>query len=414
MALDINDTIEDDGNFKSSHMVYKDGVKVKYPDKNADTFFAILPALADPDDKETYLPCRNEDTGRFNQWAAPGYYYPFVNNERSILSPKTHDPNAFDPIEELIKVARAHPEYQIVAGYGSDGKKVKDAYKNPEVRLPTRTTIFGVNSIILYNRDISAEEVYIMQLPSTSFKGQGGEEGKKSTWGLISALNMRNRGSSDEDEVDEKYYWGDVTDPRKLVPMKLAQEKSPTGGTIKIYNVTPQDEDTVKVGKSLLAKRYDLNDIYHPADEKEIIDYLISAFIDLPALLKMAFATKVPGFDKLLKAATAKRSFAPAEDDDDDIPMDKPAPKKAAKVEEDDDDLPPVTRPKKRAPVEESDDDDLPPQSAPKRSFAPKTEEAKGDEAETEDYAPVTQPTRKKKAAAPETTSLRNLIDDED
>ena len=412
MALDINDTIDNDGGFKSSHMVFRDGVKVKYPDKNADLFFGILPALADPDDKEQYLPYRDEETGKFNRWAAPGFYYPFVNRERSILSPKTHDPNAFDPIEELIKVAKSHPDYQVIAGFGADGKKLSDAFKNPEVRLPSRTTIFCVNGIVLYNRDVPSDEVYIMQLPSTAFKGQGGEEGKKSTWGLISALNLRNRGSSDEDAVDEKYYWGDVTDPRKLVPVKLAQEKPPTGSSFKIYNITPQDEDTVKVGKAVLAKRYDLESIYHPADEKEIIDYLISTFADVPQLLKMAFATKVPGFEKLLKAANTKRSFAP-EDDEDDIPMTKPVPKKA-KVEEDEDDLPPVTRPKRRAPEPEVEDsDDLPPVSAPKRSFAPKVEEAKAEDT-TEEYAPVTAPTRKKKAAAPEPTSLRNLIDDEE
>ena len=417
MALDINDTIEDDGSFKSTHMVYKDGVKVKYPDKNADIHFAILPALADPEDKASYLPYRDTETGRFNRWAAPGFYYPFVNRERSILSPKTHDPNAFDPIEELIKVARAHPEYQIVAGYGSDGKKVKDAWKNPEVRLPARTTIFGVNGIILYDRETPADEVYILQLPSTSFKGQGGEEGKKATWGLISALNLRNRGSSDEDAFDEKYYWGDITDPRKLVPLKISQEKPPTGGTVKIYNVVPQDEETIAIKRPILEKRYDLESIYHEAGEKEIIDYLISAFIDMPQLLRMAFATKVPGFDKLLKAATAKRSFAPEDDEDDDILMGKPTPKKVKEEDKDDqDDIPPVTRPKKRNPADavagDDDGDDLPPPT--KRSFAPKVEKEPEAEETTEEYAPVTQPTRKKKAAASEPTSLRNLIDEED
>jgi len=419
MALDINETIEDDGNFKSSHMLYKDGVRVKYPDKAAEIHFAILPALADPEDKASYLPYRDEETDKFNRWAAPGYYYPFVNRERSIISPKTHDPKAIDFVEELIKAAKAHPDYQIIAGFGSDGKKIKDAWKNQEVRLPSRSTIFCANSIILYDRDIPSDEVYLMQIPKTAFKGPGGEEGKKSTWGLISALDLRNRGSADDGTIDEKYYWGDITDPRKLVPLKISQEKSPTGGTIKIYNVAPQDEDTIKVGKSVLEKRFDLENIYHDGDDKEILDYLISAFIDVPQLLKIAFASRVPGFDKLLKAATAKYSFSPdavdeaVEDEDEFKPSrkTKPEPK-----EDDEDDIPAVSTRKKRNPADAvADEDDDLPDPTPRRSFAPKDEASDPKEATEveEEYVPVTKPTRKKKEEQTPVSNLRKLIDED-
>ena len=64
-----------------------------------------------------------------------------------IISPKTNDPDAFDPIEELIKVVKADPTYALIAGYGRDGKKVKDAHKNPEVRLGSMWSGYVANAM---------------------------------------------------------------------------------------------------------------------------------------------------------------------------------------------------------------------------------------------------------------------------
>jgi hypothetical protein len=400
MALDINDTIENDGSYKSTHMVFKEGVKVKFPDKNADVIFGILPALADPDDRASYLPYRDESTEKFTKWATPAFYYPFVNRERSILSPTTLDSNAFDPIAELIKVAKAHPDYRVLAGFGADGKRLTDAFKNPECKLPSKTLIFAVNGIVLYNRDVPSDEVYIMQLPSTAFKGQGGDADKKSTWGLVSQLNLRNRGSSDDDDFDSKYYWGDITNPHKLVPVKLAQEKPPTGSSFKIYNITPQDEDPVKVGKSVLEKRYDLDNVFYDIEEGEILEYLVFAFGNVPQLLKLAFSSRVPGFDKMLKAATAKRSFASEEQEEEEPSVDASRPTRGPIEEATADDFAPVQR--KRKAVSEVGDEETPISAA--RSFAPKVE-PEGDEEEQEE-APA--PAKKKTKAS----SLRNLVED--
>lgn len=407
MALDINDTIENGDAYQQQHLVYREGTSVRFPDKAADIFLGILPALADPEDMTSYSPYRDSDTGKFTNWVTAGYYYPFVNREKSILSPKTLDSGAMDPIDELIKSARSHPKFNVLAGFGPDGKKIKDAWKNPECRIPSRTLIFVVNAITLYNRDFPSDQVHLMQIPSTAFKGQGGED-KKGTWGLVGQLNMRNRGSSEDDDFDTKYYWGDITDPHKIVPVKLSQEKPPTGSSFKIYNLVPEDQDTVKIGKSVLSKRYNLDNIFYEITESEILDYLVYSFIDVPELLRIAFATKVPGFDKLLKAATAKRSFAPADAEEEEEEIALPARKKA-KAE--DDDLPPFSVPtkKKEAVLEEEDEIDVAPV---KRSFAPKVEPLEEEEEEV-----VKKPARKATAAKAEkkpASSLRDLIDEEE
>jgi hypothetical protein len=382
MPIDINDGINEEFGGSTKHLVYKDGVKVKYPDKDGEVFFCVLPAIDDENDPASYIPYRFE-TGKFTPWATMAYYYPFVNKEKSILSPKTLDPNAMDPIEELIKTARSNPQWQAIAGFGPDGKKMQNAFKDPEVRIPSKTSIFVVNGIILYDREYNMDDVYVIQIPSTAFRGQASGEDKKNTWGLIGQLNTKNRGAAEDDDFETKYFWGDITDPKKLVPVKLAQEKPPTGSSFKIYNLTPQDEDPIKIGKGVLEKRYDLSDIFYDITSKEIIEYLVSAFGDQPDLLEAAFASKVPGFSKMLKASRSAVSFQKEESHEDDELDMLPVKTRARKVEIDEEE----------------------PEQEPKRSFAPPV--AEEDEEQEE-------PTQRAAGKKKNTKSLRNIIEEDD
>jgi hypothetical protein len=398
--LDINDAIENGNKFESQHLVYKDGVQVKYPNKNAEIVVGILPAVADPEDMTSYLPYRDAETSKFTKWATPAIYYPFINKDKSIISLKTFDRGAIDPIEELIEAAKSSEEFAVIAGYEPGGKKrLANAFDNPKVRIPHKTQIFCVNCIILFDRDVDERDVYILQVPSTAFKGQApsSDGAKNSGWGLINKLNMTNRGSHEgEADFEQRYYWGDITNPKKIVPVSLSQQSPPTGSKYKIYDMSPMDdEDTVTVPSSVLKNRYLFDEIFAEPEPGEIIDYLIHSFADVPDLLTKAFANKVPNISKLIKAATASYSI-PGED--------------SLEEGEEDFDLPTPSRKGSKAATA-VEDEAKEEEETPTRRFsspAPKAE-ADEDEQEEDEEKVVKDAPRKSRSKS---ANFRNLIED--
>jgi hypothetical protein len=385
MALGINETIESETR-KSKHMVYRDGVKVQFAKSTVDISACILPAIADHKDKSSYLPYRREDQPElFTKWAVGMRFHPFVNKELNIISTTTFDPSAFDPIDELIKVAKNDPEFSIIAGYDETGKKMMNAYKNPNVRLSSRWTGYVVNASIMYNKDIDPNKSTILQIPGTAFRRSGQQSPNSSMqWGLLSELNKRDRKNND-------YYWGDVTDPTASIPCKLALTANPAGG-ISIYNMVPDPDpdepNGVKISRATLESRYDLDEIFYETTEAEIMDKLIFLFSDVPKLIKLAFSNRVPNLDKLLSRVKSVKVQMPSMDEEEDglDGFDIPAPK--AKTKE----------------VEQSQEAN--------RSFSPSEEDfgapAKDQDSEIDeidiDAKVVSIPTRKK-------TSIRSLMD---
>lgn len=430
MAISINDGISDQGSTYKS-LVYREGVKVKYPDKDGEIVFGILPAFGGTGG-HSWVPYR-DNTEAFTPWAVACSLYPFVNKTTSIISPKTFDRNAFDPIEELIKTAKGSDKWRIVAGFGPDGKKVQDSYKNPEVRIPSMQMTFVVNALIRYDKDFQEDKPSLLQIPSTAFRGQPTKKGEKpGAWGLIYQLNRRNRGAKDDDTCEAKYYWGDVTNPTNMLPMILSQQKAPTGGSIKIYNVDildENDEDVFKASKETLEARHDLDAVFHEITTPEIIDFLVANFCDLPDMLMAAFSHKVPGFKKTMEKAMEQFGGGSGEEDDDEIPMDftpktrrKEAsievetPKRRRHAEEEEVEKKTTARPSKEAPT--YDDDTTKNEKPASRSFAPAMEHhgddpgPEGDqgvdgikEEEDEEVVPVRVPKRK--------VSARSLVDDD-
>lgn len=401
MALGINETLQSQ-TFKSKHLVYKEGVYVKYPGKDKEILACILPALSDPKDKSQYAPCRNSDGPKdFSKWAVGLKMHQFVGKEQNIISPQTNDPEAFDPIDELIRVARMDPDYCMIAGYGSDGKRLVNAYKNPDVKLSPRWNGYVVNAIILNDREQDKSKPVILQVPGTAFArgGKSGNDGSQS-WGLLSELYRKNRSSNGE---PSDYYWGDITDPRAMVPCSLKLTPSPAGG-ISIYNMVPQpDEPSVRASIEMLKGRYDLDKIFYDITEGEIIDRLIFYFKDVPKLLKRAFAHRVPNFDRLLTRATAAVSVPAAEDEEEgEEEIEAFAPKPARRREEPEDrggDSPDNSR--SFAPEE----DDLPPPTA-RKSARPVSEDDGEDEGEERE---ISVPTRK--VSAGRKVSVKDLLD---
>ena len=60
MARGINET-KNDQTYKSKHLVYASGVRVKYPTQEKEITACILPALGPGGDKGTFLPYRDEN-----------------------------------------------------------------------------------------------------------------------------------------------------------------------------------------------------------------------------------------------------------------------------------------------------------------------------------------------------------------
>jgi len=318
MARGIND-FQNDRNYTSKHFVYREGVRVKFANANKDIVACILPAIGDKEDKASFLPYRDEENpDAYTNWAVGVYFHPFVGKESNIISAKTFDPDAYDPIQELIKTAKADPKYALIAGYGSDGKKIPNAYKNEHVRLGSMWSGYVVNSIILYDKDNPSDKPVILQIPIGAFTSRDSES---KGWGLLSELGRKNR-KAEKGSADE-YYWGDITDPRKLVPCSLKICPGPTGG-ISIYNMVPlDDEDPIKTTSSVLKARYDLDSIFNEITEGEIISKLIYYFSDTPKLLERAFSRRVPGIEAMIKKATGVSVTSTSYDDDeeeDEIP----------------------------------------------------------------------------------------------
>ena len=313
MALGINETIQSETK-TSKHLVYKEGVRVQYTKKDKNITACILPAIADIKDKASYLSYRQEDDPQmFTKWAVGLKFHPFVNKDQNIISPTSFDHTAYDPIDEFIRVAKADPEYCELAGFGPDGKRMPNAYKNPDVRLSTKWSGYVVNSIILYDRDQDSEKSILLQIPNTAFRRAGSAKDGGQQWGLLSELNRKNR-KADSGSMDD-YYWGDITDPKALIPCSLKLTPNPAGG-IAIYNMVPiDDEDPVKISRTTLESRYDLDNIFYEITESEMIDRMIYYFSDVPKLLKRAYASRVPNIDRLITSAKAVRVTIEDEDD---------------------------------------------------------------------------------------------------
>jgi hypothetical protein len=366
MALGINETINSEVK-TSKHLVYRENVRVQYTKKDKNIIACILPALADPQEKLSYLPYRQEDNPEmFTKWAVGLKFHPFVNRDQNIISPTTFDPNAYDPIDDFIKVVKMDEEYCLLAGYGPDGKRRQDAYKNPDVRLSSKWSGYVVNSIILYDRDQDPDRAILLQIPNTAFrKGGNNSSDKSQQWGLLSELNRKNR-KSDSKGADS-YYWGDITDPRALIPCSLRLTPNPAGG-IAIYNMLPMDdEEPVKTSKAALESRYNLDEVFYEITEGEMIDRMIYYFSDVPKLLKRAYSSRVPNIDKMIANATATRVTITEEDTEEELDLGfsaKPSTAHSVKKESeeeardfapDEDDLP---RPSKITKSGSTDEDD--------------------------------------------------------
>jgi hypothetical protein len=217
--------------------------------------------------------------------------------------------------------------------------------------------------------------------------------------------------------VDD-YYWGDITDPKALIPCSLKLTPNPAGG-IAIYNMVPiDDEDPVKISRATLESRYDLDNIFYEITEGEMIDRMIYYFSDVPKLLKRAYASRVPNIDRLITNAKATRVTINDEDGDSDAieesfiasskKVNVAGTKTPSKLDDDSEELVSVDS-RSFAPEE----DDLPAPS--KKSKNIEVDENEDDDIDIPEDKEISVPTRKapKSSSASESkkVSIRDLMD---
>ena len=335
------------------HFVFKDGVKVKFPDtsETAKASMVILPAFPTEDNpawaippEQKYAPYRRFDVPlsgtrkhhQFAMWIRHYFVYEWVGGKVNIISPRSYaderisgGPNPIGTLYDFIKSDVAHKGHLI--GLNPDGKKPKDEARRQELFkskiLSPAARKFVLNSSTISNRGL-LEPVSLFSVPDGAVMNKGNREGESSTsWGLFDELNRTARGVDPARlaaDPSAGYYWGDITNPAAAITVELSREAPPTGGTVKLYVMKPVDAEARIISGEMLANRIKLDqdgDIFVPYDNVAVIKLLITVLGDkYPDLLIGALSGSYP-IKQMLDNYLVRGG-----DEDDEIPMHHPAP----------------------------------------------------------------------------------------
>jgi hypothetical protein len=309
MSFDINDDPQQNqGASKYINKLFKPDTQVRFPAKTGATNVLVMPAFADKgtvsdtDWPTSWVPYRRPDEPtRFNQWAVAFNSWTLIGGRLNLFDPSTNDPQAVNPMKTLFDVANSTPEFYPLVGKGPDGKRLQDG---AIPLIPTSSVGFAMNCVETSPRkEDDAGVSRVMTVKRTAFKpAYTAKNGQAADWGLLPALDMKNRGidSVDPSDFQRVYYWGDITNPANLVPCSISKMRPPSGG-MPIYNMTPVEGQTYRATLQMLQTRVELPTIFAQNDPAEIIEILVDIFADYPSLLKRAFERSYPGIDNLLR-----------------------------------------------------------------------------------------------------------------
>ena len=316
MSLDVNE--EDNNNYEGNfhYGVFKDNVRVRQTLKDGVTRLCIMPAFGDPGDPMSWIPYRNADSNQdsngnhlFTSWIRRYYAYQFVGakgNQGHFLAPKTFDSNAIDPIARMLEVAKRDRRYYEILGLGEDGKKSTDPDAFMSVLLQAPDELYAINAVCL--NPAREEDEGVSCLYTLRKTMVNGKFDVKET-GLLSQLNLKNRGvdgTVDPSDFANYYYWGDVTNITRLIPINIlkVQVKGVSGKkSFPYFNATPDDKAQPITGtRKMLEGRYFLDDSFNSGvDPADTIERLVDIFQDFPDLIKKSFENQFPGIDNLLR-----------------------------------------------------------------------------------------------------------------
>lgn len=310
--FDINEDLPSDyGDRKYINLEIKEGVEIRFPNKSAAIDVLVMPSFGDkartPEAEfpTSWQPYRDQE-GKFTQWAAQFKSYTLIGGRLNLFDVSILDPNAPNPVKALLEVAKADPNFYHLMNLGPNGKKLEG--NQPPPALSYSTVKYAINAVEINPRkeeDRGLSRVMIINRtairpPQRIKKDAPANVG---SWGLIAALELRNRNTEGVNPLDfpAYYYWGDITNPNALTVCRVNKSAPPSGG-MPIYNMTPSDGPQVPGTLEMLQSRTYLADIFAEPSAKETIEALVEIFgNDHPTLVTRAFERSYPGVANLLQ-----------------------------------------------------------------------------------------------------------------
>jgi hypothetical protein len=314
--FDIND--DQDQTSKFINRVFKTGVQIAFPSGKGDSSWIFLPAHVpsfdvDPAKVDPMAVCsyRRPDGG-FTAWVNGFIQYGFFGPERNytLLSPKSFDRDAFDPMGVLYETARSYPDFCHLAGLGRDGKKDtenKDAYKQAILSQGREMRI--VNAFALEGKEAGKNVVLVC--PKSVLGTPNNDK-----WGVLGQLQRKLPPNYRTPVVDNKwntfYQFGDPTDPASAHGIRIFKDRPPNGGldqfNAEIVVDRDGNPDLFIVNEPQIRDRWYLGDILGRPEVTELTEMMIDMFGPAhPKLVQMAFQNRVPGIANRLKQAGVLR-----------------------------------------------------------------------------------------------------------
>lgn len=288
--------------------LFRDDVPVRFPKKDGDTVVLVMPAFGP--NNESYAPYRELSGGNYawTRWATQFRSYQLIGGRLNYIDPIMFGDGSPDPVKALLDVANTTAEFYHLVNKGPDGKKLEGNPPPPSLSAPG--VKFAMNCVELSPRkseDNGLSRVFILNETAVKPKARrprNGQPADTGAWGLIAALNMRQRQVEGVDPGDfsRYYYWGDITNPNALVPCKILKQSPATGG-MPIWKMEPtQDLAPMQGSQAMLDSRTPLTDLFVESDPKDIVDILVDIYGgEYPNLIRRAFEATYPGISNVLR-----------------------------------------------------------------------------------------------------------------
>lgn len=242
----------------SDRIFYKNGTQMKFMSGKQPITFAILPAIdpANPDKATSYLPSILPDPdgkpGELSNWGKGVALYRGIGHgdwkERcDIVSLKSLDPNAEDPMEALFACIKSSPEWQ----YLTDDGKWGDPNRQ-RATLPFKRLFLFCNVLVQGEQDKKAQVGCFSKSLANKLIGQDG---------IVFAPNP----SATDADIEANYFAafasGDITAPQSA-PL-FTVEKGHDKGEMSAYEIRFALDSGRRVRREaltqdILATRYDL------------------------------------------------------------------------------------------------------------------------------------------------------------
>lgn len=308
--------------FGVRHYVFKDNLRVRQPGRGDDdrTYLHIMPDFGDITNPHSWFWYRfksQDGTWRFTQWMRHYFVWEFVGGRVHIISPKTFDPNAVDPVQlvyDKCRSTKGNAVWQKLIGNDpATGKRNehKDALQDRKLQfMSTKYVINAVNTAKVHEGESNLSCLYTLSRTAVYGATDDNAPVGGGGWGLIAQLNQAQRRAADapmpqDYDFDAMYYWGDITRADRNLPVMVFKSPPPTGSkAVKLYNCVPmQDVQPVHVPLPWLESRTPLRtpNLFVDYEQEEVLNRLETVLAGISTdLLIASFEGMIPNYRQRL------------------------------------------------------------------------------------------------------------------